>query len=482
MNPSRPRHSTPRARAVPSRSVSASEAQQLLLPLVVAFIMALLLAWPTHVRAQDASGAAVTASTSGTHTVRSGETLWSLAARYYGDGHKWRELAAENGLAAGGERGIVVGQVLRVPVQGASLASSRAAMAEAPPAATPTEAVTPAVPSEAPAKPVEVSVQATAPVAPPLPVEAPVSARASAPSAPPSAVEPPVVAAPPATPVAAPPLDEEPAERIPRIGIVRPSAVVAARGNDNTTIFLGPAPIDADTMTGTIWLNGDESFVAPAGRRVGEFQAAPIPMGSAQWKATGRVKARALASGGRSAGEQQRMQSRDLVEVALPPDVSPVPGTELVSVSMGADLGRGVRLAIPTGVLTLEAPRNGVTVARVTRVYGVIEQGQAIVPHVEAPEVPMVGAVSEVEATVRWITDAPLLPSLQAYLVLVPAEGAVLETGDRFELLSTTAGGSRVGEVRVVRVTPDGATAIVTQQEQPAIRVGMRARRIGRAP
>jgi len=466
MYPSRPRRSLSRAQAVPSRSVSVSEAQQLLLPLVAAFVMALVLAWPRHVRAQGASGAAVTASASGTHTVRPGETLWSLAARYYGDGHKWRELASVNGLVDGGERGITVGQVLRVPAHGTSLASSRAAMAAAPPAATPTVAVTPAgVGDERPRKAAEVAAVAEAP--------ATVVAR--------EAVEAPVVvdAPRPAEVVA---VAEDAAERIPRIGIARPSAFVAARGHDNTTIFLGPAPIDADTMTGTIWLDGGESFVAPAGRRVGEFQAAPIPMGSARWKSTGRVKARALASGGRSAGERQRMQTRDLVEVTLPPEVAPVPGTQLVTVSLGADLGRGVRLAIPTGVLTLETPRNGVVVARVTRVYGVIEQGQSVLPYVEAPAAPVAGPVPSVEATVRWISDAPLLPSLQSYLVLAPADGTILETGDRFELLSSSAGGSRVGEVRVVRVTPDGATAIVTQQEQPAIRVGMRARRIGRAP
>jgi hypothetical protein len=35
---------------------------------------------------------------------------------------------------------------------------------------------------------------------------------------------------------------------------------------------------------------------------------------------------------------------------------------------------------------------------------------------------------------------------------------------------------------RVVRVTPAGATAIITHQDQPTIRVGMTARRVGRAP
>lgn len=453
MSPSCTRRSLPRVQAAPSRSVSARDAQLLMRPLVVAFMLALFLAWPSQIQAQ---GAVVADSSRGTHTVRPGETLWSLAARYYGDGQKWRELASDNGLADGGARGIAVGQRLRVPATGAV---ARAALAEA--------ALAEAALAEAALA--EAAPPATAVDAPPVSVgRAPTVSVGTAPAA-------------EMVPAAAEVVDAS-AERTLRIGIARPAAFVAARGNDNITIFLGPARIDADTMTGTIWLSGEESSVAPATRRVGEFQAAPIALAGVQWRVAGRVTARVLASGSRSAREPQRMQAHDLVEVALPAAMDTIPGTQLVTVSMGADLGRGVRLAIPTGVLTLQAPHNGVVVARVSRVYGVIEQGQTVLPLVEAPAAAVAGPVSVVEATVRWIPDASLLPSIQSYLGLAPVEGADVQTGDRFELLSASAGGSRVGEARVVRVTPDGVTAIVTQQDQPAIRIGMRARRIGRAP
>jgi hypothetical protein len=291
------------------------------------------------------------------------------------------------------------------------------------------------------------------------------------------------VAAPAPVEVVDAPLAAPAADRAVRIGLVKPTELSAARGRDNTTIFLGPAPFDADTMTGTIWLNGDERFVAPAGRRVGEFQAAPVPVEESAWKGAGRIGWRAQATGGRVAGEPQRMQPRDLVELSLPSGVEATPGTRFVAVSQGAELGHGARLAIPSGILTVEAPRNGVTVARVTRIYGVIEQGQALLPYVEAPS-PVASEVAPLETTVRWITDAPLLPSIQAYLVLAPTEQAV-EPGDRFELVSSEASGAsgtRVAMARVVRVTPAGATAIITHQDQPTIRVGMTARRVGRAP
>jgi hypothetical protein len=188
------------------------------------------------------------------------------------------------------------------------------------------------------------------------------------------------------------------------------------------------------------------------------------------------------ATGGSLARAQtQRVQMRDLVEVTLPPGVDADVGTQLVTVSPGADLGKGARLAMPTGVLEIVSVGEQSSVARVTRLYGVVEQGQAVVAHEEAPS-PATEEVEAAAATVRWITDAPLLPSLQAYLLLAPADGAALEPGDRFELLSSGANATRVAVARVVRVTPEGATAIVMQQEQPAIKVGMTARRIGRAP
>ena len=504
MFPARSRNATPRVKAATPPSDAVREAQQLLLPLVIAFVLATMLAWPTRLPAQTA----VTASSTGTHTVRPGETLWSLAARYYGDGHKWRDLASLNGLAEGGERGISVGQTLRVPTSAPSLAESRAAMAEAPPSQTPRAAVTPAAveptPAPAVAKP-EPKPEPTPEVAKPEPAPA-VAKPEPKPEPAPEVAKPepkastaarstraePVpgdaIGAPaPLTPVAAPLLETPPAtddrpvfER--RIGLVKQAEFAKARGRDNTTVFLGPAPFDADTMQGTVWLNGNETFVAPATRRVGEFNAAPIALADTAWRSAGRVGSRATTTGSSAGRGVHRMQQSDLVEVRLPAGSDSTPGTQFVTVTHGADLGRGAHLAMPTGILTLVEPRDGVAIARVTRIYEVIEQGQAILPYVEAPEVPATPEVAPISATVRWITNAPLLPSISSYLVLTGEASADFAPGDRFQLIADDPAGARVATVRVVRVTPVGATAIVTSQEAPGIRVGLRAVRIGRAP
>ena len=47
------------------------------------------------------------------HTVRQGDSLWSLAAQEYGDAGKWREIAAANGIS--NPRRLLSGETLVVP-------------------------------------------------------------------------------------------------------------------------------------------------------------------------------------------------------------------------------------------------------------------------------------------------------------------------------------------------------------------------------
>jgi LysM repeat protein len=66
-----------------------------------------------------------------TYTVRPGDSLWAIADRLLGDGGRYREIAALNGLRD--PRSLRTGQVLRLP--GAARASAPAAPAPAAPAA-----------------------------------------------------------------------------------------------------------------------------------------------------------------------------------------------------------------------------------------------------------------------------------------------------------------------------------------------------------
>ena len=48
-----------------------------------------------------------------THTIRKGDTLWSVAKKFYGDGKRWKEIAAANDIA--NESKLPIGKVLRIP-------------------------------------------------------------------------------------------------------------------------------------------------------------------------------------------------------------------------------------------------------------------------------------------------------------------------------------------------------------------------------
>lgn len=75
------------------------------------------------------------------HTVAKGETLWSIAEKYYKSGYNWVDIQKENNLANAGS--IEVGQELSIPDVAAKTAtveeSSPSAIAEA----TPTPVITP---------------------------------------------------------------------------------------------------------------------------------------------------------------------------------------------------------------------------------------------------------------------------------------------------------------------------------------------------
>ena len=50
------------------------------------------------------------------HTVKSGDTLWDLADKHYGDGSRWREIANANGVT--NPRTLQIGKTLTIPPKG----------------------------------------------------------------------------------------------------------------------------------------------------------------------------------------------------------------------------------------------------------------------------------------------------------------------------------------------------------------------------
>lgn len=59
------------------------------------------------------AAAAATARSGAVHTLTYRESLFEVAQRYYGDGNRWRDIAAHNGIAVPDR--VLTGQVIRLP-------------------------------------------------------------------------------------------------------------------------------------------------------------------------------------------------------------------------------------------------------------------------------------------------------------------------------------------------------------------------------
>ena len=150
----------------------------------------------------------------------------------------------------------------------------------------------------------------------------------------------------------------------------------------------------------------------------------------------------------------------------------------------------------PAGVIEIVAAGTGRAArARVTEMYANMQRGDLLLP-LEAMAAPSTVRPQQVVNgpvyDVAYVEGSVVLPTVQNYIVIALPPGASAKVGDQFTLFAKSAplsDGQRdvpppndVAEVSVVRVTADGATAVVVGHRQPAIQVGMQARLVGRMP
>ncbi len=479
----------PRAVAVPAENAIPSLMRALVA--LVAILALLLVASPVVLRAQDSTT---------THKVLSGETLWSLATRFYGDGHKWHDLARLNGLGDNGEKGLSVGQVIKVPTRKVA-----ATVGKLPPKPAATDSVALKVPagSTVAEKPALPKPAGSGALSSQTAGKSDAAAKASAKNAPKTAAKsgatqtakaadtkPTVVAADSTKRAAANNAvnAEDVAPARTHIWSVEIPAQRSARGKDVSTVFQGHT-YDRDDASSATPL----SVISEAPRvRTGEFEAAPFPLASSRFSGTALVGRRVGAASAGSSRVVERMLLADEVEIQLPAGANAAVGTRYSAVTMGAELSPGVRLAVPTGVLQIVRAEAGkAPVARVVRQSGIISQGENLIPVEGSPaaagvKATAVGANGGPESRVLWVREGELLPSLQSYLVIAAGEKEGIAPGDEFWLVAKQGVGAdareqRIAVVRVVRVTGAGSTAIVIQQDLPTIAAGVAARRVAKA-
>ncbi len=435
-----------------------------------------------------------------THVVKPGETLWSLAARYYGDGHQWQELARRNGIAATDGAPLRVGQRLTVPVRRVAGGSKAAATAAAPADSTvPRVALAKAGEGTLPTPPAAARAAAPAgrgtlaaqtagkgnaagaagarPVAAqaaaPKPVQASAQAQAKADTSRANL-----------TPQVGTMLGER---SLKRIGLVDQSTQAASRKPaEGQTIFHLDMPDAAEAERRT------QAALRPnvPVLRQAEFDAAPYLAAESLVRNAGRIVARRGASAEADQTYPQRALKTDEVEVRLPAGTNLAVGDRLVAFTTHTLRGsrKGRVVVVPTGVLEVRKAEGGsVAIAEVLRQSGRVEQGQQLVaaageaaPRVQAEKL----ASPDVSTSVLWLDPNELLPTLSSYLVLDAGADKGLKAGDEVALYAAAAGAREtvMATARIVRVDATSSTAVIVSQQGREIAVGMSARRFAKAP
>jgi LysM repeat protein len=236
--------------------------------------------------------------------------------------------------------------------------------------------------------------------------------------------------------------------------------------------------------------------VAPGGVRVGEATAAPWVDQYGGPRGSGYImEGRDLP--GIALDDRSRLNLYDAVLVA-PPVGSVAPEHELyIAYRFGPSIEDFGQIIIPTGIIEItRAPRNGeAAIGRVVKMFSTVQANQRLIPYDSALAI-VSGQPSPItnghKGHVRWISSMPVLPRIQNYVVVDIARRDSVKIGDHIELYEprhppregTTLAIPEVyiATGQVVRVTPYGATAILTAMEQPKIQEGTAARVSAKMP
>jgi len=486
-------------RAHTSATVPAPQPGALLSRLLVAVIatIALLLVWrPSLLHAQGVAVAAQEPA-SKTHVVKAGETLWGLAARYFGDGHQWQALARRNGIPISNDPPLEVGMRLNVPTRPAERSAKAAELAEAPADST--------VPKAALVK----AGEATLPAPEATPARASAGSLAAqtagrgnagsaatgrrTKSAKPSSL--PATAAEAVTaesqadtgkanlkPTTGTVMGES---TVRRIGLADQEAAMNSRKpSEVLTVFHRDLPDAAEAERRT------RAVLRPntPAPRIAEYMSAPFVTTARTLETLGRIGARV---GSPSAGDAypHRAIKTDEVEVEAPVKQGYKVGDRLLAFGPAEAIDKEQVVVFPTGMLEVTRAEAGKpALAVVLRQSGRIEAGQQVLvaPYVSAPWVKAVPLDRpDVPATIRWLDPQEAQPTLQSYLVIGAGSAKGLVPGDEVAIYRRLAKGTTeamAATARIVRVERDYATAIITKQYQTDITVGLPVRRFAKAP
>jgi hypothetical protein len=238
-------------------------------------------------------------------------------------------------------------------------------------------------------------------------------------------------------------------------------------------------------------MQASQTQAGPPAIRPGEFYAAPWvePVG-------GPANAGVIVGTGDVPGipltEAERpLQSHERVFVTVPPGMSAAAGARYISVRRGPLLEGFGQVIVPTGIVVVERAQPGQAAeARVVARFEPVQIGDQLVPMNAPPAGTGHPAVvgGGAETSVLWIKSEPVLPSLQSYVVVAAAPG--MRVGDQISFYRPRRTSPRgvilpeteIAVARLVRVTPQGATALIVDQTYGGIEPGTAARVTAKMP
>ena len=194
------------------------------------------------------------------------------------------------------------------------------------------------------------------------------------------------------------------------------------------------------------------------------------------------------------ASRRTRLHPQERIYITLPNTASPARGDRYLVAAMGEELPGGSQVVVPTGVVEVERVSEGAaTTARIVRHFDEVKVGQSVITteRVSLPRgVQPTPVGNGVQAEVIGLPSGALLPSLQHYVLLSASSAQGVRVGDHFTLfrppVRTDEGvllpDQTIALVQIVRVTERGATGLVVDHVQPAIRLGTPARQTARMP
>lgn len=277
-------------------------------------------------------------------------------------------------------------------------------------------------------------------------------------------------------------------------------ATAAAPSGPTQQVMQEPEPQEGSTVFSEFRRNSGTSrrnALTPRSGAIvksGEFTSAPFASAANGPAWSGRVLESLSGSSINMDRRDRAIQLAERVSVTPPSGAPPQVGTRYLIIRNGGSVPALGNIAVPTGIIDIdEVERNKAPIGRVTSVYDAIRSGQGLIPleRIRIDSMARPNAIANGPLTsVAWILADPVLPTIQAFIILNPKGVGTVRPGDVFALLGPSGKSPSgvnipeevVGSAQVVRVTPQGITAVVTGQKTGAIHGGMPARLAARMP